>query len=41
MGLRLTEEEYKVISEAAGRAVDAVEELLRCGIDSAMNKFNH
>ena len=37
---KLTEEEFKVISEAAQRAVKAVEELLRSGIDSAMNKFN-
>ncbi len=37
---KLTEAEYKVISETARRAVDAVEELLRNGIDSAMNKFN-
>ena len=37
---KLTEAEFKVISEAAGRAVKAVEELLRNGIDSAMNKYN-
>ena len=37
---KLTDEEFKVISDAARRAVEAVEELLRNGIDSAMNKFN-
>ncbi len=37
---RLTEEEFKLISETARRAVMAVEELLRNGIDSAMNKYN-
>jgi PTH1 family peptidyl-tRNA hydrolase len=37
---KMTEGEFKVISEAAGRAVMAVEELLRNGIDSAMNKYN-
>ena len=37
---KLTDEEYKIISEAAQRAVKAVEELLHSGIDSAMNKYN-
>jgi PTH1 family peptidyl-tRNA hydrolase len=37
---KLTEGEYKVIAEAAGRAVKAVEELISHGIDSAMNLYN-
>ncbi len=37
---KLTDAEFKVISEAAERAVAALEELLKNGVDSAMNKFN-
>ncbi len=37
---KLTEGEYKVIAEAAGRAVKAVEEIISRGIDSAMNLYN-
>lgn len=38
---KLTDDELKTISEAAQRAVDAVEELISHGIDRAMNRFNH
>ena len=37
---KLSDAEFKVISEAAARAVEAVEELISHGIDSAMNRFN-
>jgi PTH1 family peptidyl-tRNA hydrolase len=37
---KLTDEEFKVLTEAARRAVDALEELISHGIDSAMNRFN-
>jgi len=37
----LTEAEFKVINDAAERAVLAVEELIARGIDSAMNRYNH
>ncbi len=37
---KLSEAEYKVIAEAAGRAVKAVTELIAHGIDSAMNLYN-
>ena len=37
---KLTEGEYKVIAEAAGRAVKAVEEIISRGVDSAMNLYN-
>ena len=37
---KLTDEEFKVLTEAARRAVDALEELISRGIDSAMNRFN-
>jgi PTH1 family peptidyl-tRNA hydrolase len=37
---RPSEAELKVIAEAAGRAAAAVEEIIKSGIDSAMNKFN-
>ena len=37
---KLTEAEYKVIAEAAERAVAALEEIISHGIDSAMNLYN-
>ena len=37
---KLSEAEYKVIAEAAERAVKAVTELIAHGIDSAMNLYN-
>jgi PTH1 family peptidyl-tRNA hydrolase len=37
---RISDSEYKTISAAAERAVDAVEEIISAGIDSAMNKYN-
>ena len=37
---RLTGDELQCINDAAGRAVDALEELLANGVDSAMNKYN-
>ena len=38
---KLSDTEYKEIREAASRALDAAEEIVSHGIDSAMNKFNH
>lgn len=37
---KLSEEELKVIRETAERAIQAVEELIARGVDSAMNKYN-
>lgn len=37
---RIGDNDYKTISAAAERAVDAVEEIISAGIDSAMNKYN-
>ena len=37
---KLSDEEYKKLSPAIEKASDAVEEILKNGIDSAMNKFN-
>ena len=37
---RLEEETYEKLKEGIGRAADAIEEFLKNGIDSAMNKFN-
>ena len=38
---KLSDTEFKEIREAACRAVQAAEEIISHGIDSAMNKFNH
>lgn len=37
---KLTDAEFKAISEAAERAIDAAEEIIRNGVESAMNKYN-
>ncbi len=37
---RLTDEEYERIYKAAEVAADAAEEIIRNGVDSAMNKYN-
>lgn len=37
---KLNDKEFKTISEAAARAVDAVEEIIENGVNSAMNKYN-
>ena len=37
---KLTESDFKVISEAAERAAEPAEALIRNGIDSAMNLYN-
>ncbi len=37
---KLSESDFKVISEAAARAAEAAEALIRNGIDSAMNLYN-
>ena len=37
---RLEEKTYEKLKEGIGRAADAIEEFLKNGIDSAMNKFN-
>ena len=37
---KLSDADYREIRDAAARAVDAAEELIAHGIDSAMNKFN-
>ncbi len=37
---RLEEETYEKLKEGIDRAADAIEEFLKNGIDSAMNKFN-
>ena len=38
--VQLEEETYEKLKEGIGRAADAIEEFLKNGIDSAMNKFN-
>ena len=38
---KLSDTEYRDIREAASRALEAAEEIISHGIDSAMNKFNH
>lgn len=38
---RLSPEEEKVLSDAEAVAAGAVQSILRCGIDKAMNKFNN
>jgi len=37
---KLSEDELKTIQEAAARAADAAEAIIRSGIDTAMNQFN-
>ncbi len=37
---QLEEENYEKLKEGIDKAVDAIEEFLKNGIDSAMNKFN-
>lgn len=37
---QLEEETYEKLKEGIDKAVDAIEEFLKNGIDSAMNKFN-
>lgn len=37
---KLNDSDYKTISEAAAVAVDAVEEIIKNGVNSAMNKYN-
>lgn len=37
---KLPPEDLKLIDEAAGRAVEALELLIKSGVDAAMNKFN-
>lgn len=37
---KLNDSDYKTISEAAGVAIDAVEEMIKNGVNSAMNKYN-
>jgi PTH1 family peptidyl-tRNA hydrolase len=37
---RFPKEELETMRETVGRAVDATEEMIRAGADSAMNKFN-
>ena len=37
---QLEEETYEKLKEGIDRAADAIEEFLKNGIDSAMNKFN-
>lgn len=37
---KISDGEYKVISEAAARAVEVAEEIIINGVDSAMNKYN-
>ena len=37
---RIPDEEYKVLEEATSNAASAVVEIIKNGIDSAMNKYN-
>lgn len=37
---KITEDEKKVLQEGVNKAVEAIEEILKNGIDIAMNKFN-
>ena len=37
---KLNDSDYKTINEAAGVAIDAVEEMIKNGVNSAMNKYN-
>ena len=37
---KLNDSDFKIINEAAAVSLDAVEEIIRNGVDSAMNKFN-
>ena len=37
---KLSDEEYKKLEPSIKKAACAAEEIVRCGIDSAMNKFN-
>ncbi len=37
---KMSDAEYKTIREAAERAVDAAEEIIRNGVNEAMNKYN-
>ena len=37
---KLNDTDYKIINEAAAVALDAVEEIIENGVNSAMNKFN-
>ena len=37
---KVTEEEQKILQEGVKKAVDAIDEILKNGIDIAMNKFN-
>jgi len=37
---RIPEEEYKILQEATKNAAKAVNEIVKSGIDSAMNKYN-
>jgi len=37
---RIPEEEYKVLKEATANAANAVDQIIKNGIDSAMNKYN-
>lgn len=37
---KLNDADYKVINEAAAEAIDAVEEIIANGVNSAMNKYN-
>ena len=37
---RIPDEEYKILEEATKKAADAVGEIIKNGIDTAMNKYN-
>ena len=37
---KISEEEQKILQEGVNKAVEAIEEILKSGIDIAMNKFN-
>lgn len=37
---KLNDSDFKIINEAAAVSLDAVEEIIKNGVDSAMNKFN-
>ena len=37
---KIQEEEQKILQEGVNKAVEAIEEILKSGIDIAMNKFN-
>lgn len=37
---KIPDEDYKILETAISNSADAIEEILKNGIDSAMNKFN-